>query len=130
MYKYSNFAPIIVRMAMSLVFIWFGYSQLTNPSMWTSYVPDFAVNLFGGKAVLVVLLNGWFELVAGFTLIFGIQVRIASFLLGAHLFLISLSLGFSALAVRDFGLAIATLSIIFAGPDLLTFDRKWFETII
>ena len=122
--RIQPYAPIVVRLGMSAVFIWFGLSQLIDPAPWTGYVPDAAASLVGGNVTLLVLLNGWFEVVAGLTLALGLQVRLVSFLLGAHLIVISTSLGTSALAIRDYGLSIATLSIVLAGPDIASFDHR------
>ena len=119
-----KYAPAIVRIGMSLVFVWFGFNQMLHPAAWTGYVPDSITALFGGNSTLLVLFNGWFEIVGGLTLLLGLQVRLVSFLLGVHLFVISSSLGMSALAIRDYGLSIATISILFAGPDVWSTDKR------
>ena len=126
--KLQPFAPTLVRLGMSAVFVWFGLNQLMSPSLWTGYVPDMAANLVGGNVTLLVLLNGWFEVVAGLTLALGLQVRLISFLLGAHLIVISTSLGTSSIAIRDYGLSIATLSIVLAGADIWALDRRFIHT--
>ncbi len=117
----SSYAPVIVRIAMSLVFLWFGINQLSAAGNWIGLVPGWVANLLGG-AVTVVRLNGWFEVVAGICLLVGFQLRIVALLLGLHLLGIASSLGFSAIGVRDFGLTLATFSICFAGPDRVAVD--------
>jgi hypothetical protein len=42
-----------------------------------------------------------------------------------HLLGISLSLGFSAIAIRDFGLSMATIAIFFYGIDKCTLDMLY-----
>lgn len=125
MNRITFLAPIIVRIGMALVFLWFGWNQIMNPSLWTGYVPGSVASLLNGNSTLLVLLNGWFEIVAGAALLVGLQVRLVSLLLGLHLIAISSSLGISAIGVRDIGLSLATLSIFFAGPDRISLDWKF-----
>ena len=122
--KYSAYAPVIVRIALGILFVWFSILQFTNPPMWTGFVPQFVANLLG-DAHLVVIINAWFELVAGLMLIAGFQTRIVSLLLALHLFGIAGSIGLKPLGLRDLALSFATLSITFAGADVWTLDR-WF----
>jgi len=61
----------------------------------------------------------------GVLLLLGIYTRIVSFFLAIHLFVISFSLGFNDLGVRDFGLAIATLVVFFNGVDDFCLDKKF-----
>jgi uncharacterized membrane protein YphA (DoxX/SURF4 family) len=110
---------------MGVVFMFFSYYQFSDPSAWTGYVPHSIVAIFGGNAAMLVLLNAWFELVAGICLLAGFQTRIVSLLLALHLFGISATIGISPLGIRDLGLAVATLSISFSGPDLISIDRKF-----
>ena len=123
--KIKPLAPVIVRIGMSAVFLYFSYCQFTDPSIWTGFIPDPIAAIFGGNAAVVVLLNAWFELVAGLCLLAGFQTRTVSFLLALHLFGIAGTIGISPLGVRDLGLAVATLSITFAGYDMISFDRKF-----
>jgi len=118
-------APIIIRLGMGVVFLFFSYYQFSDASAWTGYVPHSVVAIFGGNATMLVLLNAWFELVAGLSLLAGFQTRIVSLLLALHLFGITATIGISPLGVRDLGLAVATLSIVFAGPDMISLDRKF-----
>lgn len=120
-HKLSPFAPVILRLATSLVFLWFGANQLMNPSQWTSFVPSWANFI---SANLLVSLNGFMEVVLGFTLLLGFQVRSVALILGLHLLVIAGSVGWNAIGVRDFGLSLATLSIVFDGPDMWSIDTK------
>ncbi len=114
-----------MRIGLSLVFLCFAYFQFSNPMQWTGFVPKAVSGVFGMSSVVLVMLNAWFELVAGLALITGFQTRIVSLLLALHLFGIAATIGFSPLGVRDIGLSIATLSIFLAGADFLTLDA-WF----
>ncbi len=92
----KDLAPAIVRIGMSLVFLWFSYSQLTNPAMWTRLVPEYAVSLSGMTATTLVYANGIFELVFGVLLLVGLYTRIAALLLALHLIEIVSSVGYGA----------------------------------
>ncbi len=128
MNKYSSYAPAIVRIGMSLVFLWFGSNQLMDASRWVALVPEWVAQIVG-SATLLVHMNGWFEIVAGLCLLVGFQVRIVSLLLGLHLIGIASGFGLTAVGVRDFGLSIATFSIFFAGYDRLSLDKKFLDHI-
>ncbi|MCX6716106.1 MAG: DoxX family protein [Candidatus Taylorbacteria bacterium] len=121
MNRLKSYAPVLVRVALSLVFLWFGYNQLAHPDMWIKIVPAWAGGIFGSAAI-VVTINGWFEIVAGLLLIAGIQVRIVSLLLGLHLISIASGFGLSAIGIRDWGLCLATFSIFLNGPDIWSLD--------
>lgn len=117
----QEYGKIILRISLSLVFLWFGINQLYYPSSWIGFVPSFIPFSPG----TIVLLNGSLEVILGLMLLSGIQVRFSSLVLSIHLFLIALPMGFTAIAIRDFGLALATLSVFFFGADKLCIERKF-----
>lgn len=117
MSRLSRYAPVFLRLSLAGVYIWFGVSQLTEADLWISMVPDWATNMTGLSAAMIVNLNGWFEVVAGIALILGIFVRLLGFILGMHLMVISYELGINAIGVRDLGLAGATLALALFGAD-------------
>jgi len=118
-----EYGKIILRLSLAVVFLWFGLNQLFSFSAWEGYVPVFLTSIISAK--ILVMVNGSLELVLGLFLLTGLYVRFSSFVLGIHLFFISLSLGYTALAVRDFGLAFATLAIFFLGPDDWCLDKRY-----
>jgi uncharacterized membrane protein YphA (DoxX/SURF4 family) len=127
----SSYGPVLLRVAMSLVFLWFSTNQFMHPSVWVGVVPVWAASLVGGTQT-VVFLNAWFELIAGLMLLIGFHTRIVALLLGLHLIGIAGGFGLSAIGVRDWGLCLATLSIFFNGVDMWCFDRRFhrdFEAI-
>jgi uncharacterized membrane protein YphA (DoxX/SURF4 family) len=62
---------------------------------------------------MIVLLNGIFEVVMGTLLAMGLWVRITAFLLAAHLALVTLDIGLTAIGMRDFSLTLSTLALSF-----------------
>ena len=117
-------APMVLRIAISLVFLWFGTQQLINTQAWLSFVPDFAISTSGMSAITLVHFNGVFEVLFGLSLLVGFYTRASALVLGLHLIGISLSLGLSAIAIRDFGLACASISVFLYGMDGICLDYK------
>lgn len=123
--RYS--APLL-RIAMSLVFIYFGFKQIISPADWTGFVPDIALS-FGISALNIVIINSLVELIFGIFMLIGLFTRVSSALLTIHLLVISLSIGFNPLGIRDFGLTIATLAVFLNGPDDFCLDKRYFKAI-
>ena len=118
--NYSQYAPALVRISLSLVFLWFGVNQIFDGDTFIGYVPDF----LGEYASTLVLLNGIFETFFGLLLIAGYYTRIVAFVLGIHLFFIMIGLGYNDIAVRDFGLMLITFSVALGGGDVWCLDKK------
>ena len=111
-----TWAPVLVRIAMALVFLWFGINQLIEPRDFIGYLPGWTMSLPISASALVIS-NGVFEIVFGGLLLFGLFARLSAMLLSLHLFAIAFSLGYNDIAVRDIGLALATLSVALHGKD-------------
>ena len=122
----EEYAKPLLRIGMSLIFLYFGFNQMTSPDIWAGFVPNFALYL-GLTAKNIVMINSIFELVFGLLLLVGLFTRIVSLMLALHLFTISLSLGFNSLGVRDFGLAIGNLTVFLGGRDKYCLDNKLFS---
>jgi len=114
----------VLRLALALVYLWFGASQLTDPNAWTGFVPAWASGISGMSAFTIVHVNGWFEVIAGALLALGIGVRPVAALLFLHLAVIAAHLGVTEIGVRDFGLSMATLAIALHGDDWFCCLRK------
>lgn len=136
----KKYSTDIVRIAVSLVFLWFGISQITDPQSFLGYIPTWLyqqepqmmmhgfmqfIQRVPNFVYTLILLNGVFETVFGALLLIGYFTRIVAFLLALHLFGISFSLGYNDIAIRDLGLALATASLIFSGAGELSLDSKF-----
>lgn len=119
----EQFALPVLRAGLVVLFLWFGLSQVTAPGDWVAWVPQWTESL-GLSATLVVLLNGMFEIVLGALLAAGFYTRIAALLLSLHLLFIAYEIGYNDIGVRDFALAVATLSLALAAPDQFTLDKR------
>jgi uncharacterized membrane protein YphA (DoxX/SURF4 family) len=105
MEKYSHH---VLRIGIGFVFLWFGYSALTNSDMWIRLVP--AWTGFLGEAKTLVTFHGIFELIFGLLLMAGIRTRIVATLLGLSL-LHTLFLVSGPTLIRDIGLLAALASL-------------------
>lgn len=99
----------ILRLGLAFIFLWFGFSQISDVTTWVSFVPTFLGNFI--NPAFLVLVNGIFEIVAGICLSFNIFVKQISILLGIHLFFIAVSIGLTSVGVRDIGLALASIAL-------------------
>ncbi len=122
--KNQKYGSIIVRIGISLVFLWFGISQLLDPSSWVGFVPDYATKMIPVPATTLVFLNGLFEVIFASFLITGFFTRISALLLALHMAHIITVVGYNEIAIRDFGIFMGALSVFFTGPDFLTLDKK------
>lgn len=121
--KVKQYAPCIVRIGVSLVFLWFGLNQIFDSESFLGYLPEFATKL-PIQLTMLIMSNGIFETIFGLLLILGLLTRISALLLTLHLIGIIVSLGYNEIAVRDFGLMIATLSIVLHGEDRWCLSKR------
>jgi uncharacterized membrane protein YphA (DoxX/SURF4 family) len=118
---FSKYSPILLRTGIAIVFLWFGFSQIKNPAQWVSLLPV-VTNLLPFSQITFIYFNGLFEIIFATLLLLGRFTRTSSLLLGIHLLAISYNLGYSHVAVRDFALSLATLSILLHGADEFCLD--------
>lgn len=119
----QEFGMHLLRLGLSAVFLWFGFSQLIDSLSWVAIVPDWAVNLLHMPPAMIVMANGVFEVVLASLLAMGFFVRIISFVLALHLISIAFDFGFSATGIRDLGLAIASFALSFMYTKIEKVDQ-------
>ncbi len=124
--KMKTFAPATLRTGLSLVFLWFGTQQLLYTSMWVKLIPQSLIDMTGFTAETFVRFNGSFEVVFGICLLLGLFTRVVSLLLALHMLHITFVVGYNAIGVRDFGLAISTVALFLLGPHGWSVDA-WLE---
>ena len=133
------FAPVLLRIGLSLVFLWFGFNQFFNPEMFLGYVPQQVAMLMypfmqshhlllvysaEQASLRLIMFNGIFEVILGMLLLLGLFTRITAGLLALHLLSIAVSLGYNDVMIRDGGLMIALVSIVLHGPDQWCLGKK------
>jgi len=101
----SAWGPTAGRVLLGLVLAWFGYHELTQPALWTGYVPF--VHNASASAVVAVLAHGWILLVLAAALIAGIMTRaaaaVAALLVAEIVIWLTITAGLSDLTLRDVG---------------------------
>jgi uncharacterized membrane protein YphA (DoxX/SURF4 family) len=120
--KMALYAPVIVRIGLALVFLWFGSSQIIDTSFWGGFIPDWVVNLSHLSATTLVHFNAGFEIVFGLCLLAGYFTRVVAFFLALHLLDIMFTMGYTSIGVRDFGLSLAAISVFLNGADVWSLD--------
>lgn len=121
MIKTHTYAPVVLRIGMALVILWFGVQQIVDVDSWVAYLPSWTAGLPVSQADLVYF-NGAFEVVFGVFMLIGFYTRFVSLILALHLFHIASMVGYGAIGVRDFGLAIATTAVFMYGKDAFSID--------
>jgi uncharacterized membrane protein YphA (DoxX/SURF4 family) len=106
--KQRDYAILILRVGLALVFLYFGVMQLINPAQWTRLLPGFTSSM---PQETLIMLNGVFEVIFGLLLLVGFMTRWVAALLAIHLASITVNLGYTAIGVRDFGLTLATIAL-------------------
>lgn len=107
--KFKNYSPLILRLGLGFVFIWFGFSALFTPGLWLGLVPTWTH--FLGAAKTLVLIHGLIEIIGGLLLCAGFKIRIVSTILFLSLIATISRLTFGPVMVRDLGLTVAMISI-------------------
>jgi uncharacterized membrane protein YphA (DoxX/SURF4 family) len=121
--KAKEYSPAVVRISLSLVFLWFSINQFFFVNDFVGLIPNFLVDASGYSPAVFVMFNAFVEFVLGMFLLLGIHVRFSSAILGLHLIGIAFAVGYGAIMVRDLGLALATLSIFLQGTDKLCLEK-------
>lgn len=119
----GKYAPIILRIGLALLFLWFGTNQIMHPTDWFGFIPQSIISLTGLNVGTIVFFNGLFEIIAGSMLLLGLFTRVIAFLLFLHILDIAFVVGLDAIGVRDLGLSVATFVIFLNGADWFTLDH-------
>jgi uncharacterized membrane protein YphA (DoxX/SURF4 family) len=101
----QDWSGTIARIFLGLVCLWFGLSELTQPHLWTGYVP--LISSTTTLATVLVLLHGGLLFVLGVALVVGIAPSTAALIVALFLAEIVIDLtvghGINDIAVRDLG---------------------------
>ena len=123
--QWKKYAPLVVRITMSLVFLWFGLNQLFDTASFLGYLPKFASSIPIAPTTLI-LMNGFFDTFLGAMLLIGFLTRIIALIASLHLLGIAFGLGYNDIMVRDVGLSIIAFSIFLYGSDQWCLNKKLF----
>lgn len=125
-YISRDFAIRGLRWTIALVFLWFGFQQLIQPSAWVDFLPVWT-GYIPMPAEMLIRLNGWVEVLCGVLLAFGAFTRVVAGVLGLHLLGIAVSVS-GAIGVRDGALAVCALIVAGSLPDDMTTDVRFLSS--
>lgn len=97
------FSTIILRVTVSILLLYFGFSQVLSPEQWIDYIDFPFLQMF--NPVYIVLLNGAMELFFAILIFAGVYLPLASMLMGLHVLFIAVLIGVTPTDVRDFAIA-------------------------
>jgi len=118
----NNLSRQVLRFGFALLFLWFGYQHILDPSVWLGFLPEWTGYLpIPGETL--VQINGLFAIISALFLILGVYTRVVALILGFHLIAIALEAG-GATGVRDAALAMCALALASSEPDKWTVDFK------
>ena len=123
--KNKKYSVDIIRISLALVLLWFGIDEVINPENWFGYAPSWLSSILPFSLTLFFILNGTFEIITGSLLLIGFFTRIVAFIVALHLLTITLSIGYNDVAIRDFGLTMMAVSLVFSGAGVLSLDNKF-----
>ena len=124
----KDYSVFVIRIGLALVLLWFGVDEIINPENWFSFFPQSLLPLLPFDLNTFFILNGTFEVIIGFLLLIGFYTRIIASISALHLLFITLSVGYNDIAVRNFGLTLMAVSLIFSGAGNFSLDNKRKET--
>ncbi len=125
-----DWAPLIIRVGLAVVFLLFGFQKLSNPAQTTAEIQllmDF-LNLAAAAAINFYL--GLTELVVALGLLLGVRTRafgvLAALLLFLFLvsFLWKLGVSINPDLYRDVGLIGASIALVFLGGGKWSWDSR------
>jgi uncharacterized membrane protein YphA (DoxX/SURF4 family) len=118
----TQWGTFVLRVGLAVLFLWFGFSQFLDQAAWISWVPEWAMNMTGLEAEMIVLLNGGFEIAFGVLLALGLYMRPAAALLGLHLVVLVFEIGPNSVGLRDFAIMMASFALALMPPDPYSLD--------
>jgi uncharacterized membrane protein YphA (DoxX/SURF4 family) len=119
----QEIGPALTRIGVAVVFLVFGVWQFVDPVSWYGYLP--ASLPFGLSPATALYLNGALDVLLGVALILGIFARIVAIIAAVHLAIITSTLGWNDVTVRDLGLVIVLLGVAIYGTDRWCLEKKF-----
>jgi len=122
--KNKKYSTTIIRIGLALVLLWFGIDEIINPENWFGYFPQSLIALLPFSLETFFMINGIFEIIIGILLFVGFKTRVVAFISALHLLSITIAVGYNDIGIRDFGLTMMAVSLIFSGAGVLSLDNK------
>ena len=111
----QSIARWILVAGLVFVFGYFGVDKFLNPLDWIGWIPDWIDGMMGTSK------NIWLQIIGGSEILFAAMLlipvrnlqRAASILMALHLLGVLTQVGWNDVAVRDIGILIADIALLF-----------------
>ena len=117
----KDYSSLVLRLGLGLTLFWFGITSILEPEAWSSLVPSFIPI----QPTIAVIMMAIFQMVVSIFIILGLFTRLTALLMALSLIPIILSLGYNDVAVRDFAIFMAAISLAISGGGKLSIDSKF-----
>ena len=117
----KDYGSLILRLGLGTTLLWFGITSILEPNVWSSLVPSFSPI----QPTNVVIMMAIFQMIIAIFIIIGSFTRLAALLMALSLIPIIISLGYNDVAVRDFAILMAAISLAMSGSKKLSLDSKF-----
>ena len=111
----SRYAPLMLRLSLAIVFLWFGVDKFVNPGYWSHQLPD-TIKVIAGiteeSEYGFIHLIGVFEILVGSVLASGIFTRYVAVVASVFIFSIVVTTGLNPATVRDIGLLAISVYLV------------------
>ncbi len=110
--NYQWLAPIFLRVGIGIVFFLFGIDKFFHVQNWIAYIPAWLPPYIPMSLEMFMYIQGVVEAVLGLFLIIGFWSRTSAFFCAAILLVITVSMGYNELSIRDFGLFLGAAALV------------------
>ena len=115
----------ILRVGLSITFIWIGILILKNPEAWGGYLQPWAVGLLPVSITQALFSTAILDIIIGILFLIDWFTWVAGLLASLHLVVVLTVSGITDITVRDIGLLAATLVVMI--EDLPIYIRSFFK---
>ncbi len=111
----GSYPKYILQITLSILLIYFGFSQILLPEQWVDYVDFQFLQMI--NPVYVVLLNGAVEIFFAILIFSGVLLLFSASLMGLHILFIAVLIGMNPIGIRDFAIAGAFFALASLGSQ-------------
>lgn len=115
MKRFAKHYPLVMRVFLGFVLLWFGISEILDPKYWSGYVPGVIEKIYPLNLDMLVQIHGLVLFLLSLALFFRFYIRFSGFIvflvLLSIIFGLIASAGFNEIVVRDIGILGLALAI-------------------
>ncbi len=125
-----DYAPVAVRLGVSIVFLLLGIDQFVHTTAWTGYLPQWFIDFLPAWQTpeKFMIVNAMFDCLLGLLLLIGVFTRIVAVIAVLHLTGVIITIGYTDIAIRDIGILLGALAVALYGSDRWCLERMLTRT--